>query len=283
MCNKSDVPEVTPKSLLLDLLRVAPVAVPVRRLLVVGGLFGLEDNAMRVALSRLCQRGLVESDERGSYQLSASASALSSIVDTWRAGDRRLRSWRGDWVAVAHPRGGPRGARERSQRALSRFGFREALPGLWLRPDNLALARDTLLDGLLSIGLVQDVCCFSARDFPSARVDEWVDDLYAPRKHAAHLRAVTRALSDSQRRVRALSQERALVETFVTGGRAIRALSQDPLLPDELVDGEPRRALTAAMTDYDALGRQLWNGFIAQKRLTLAPAHVSTQEMRAST
>ena len=120
--------QVTPKELLLDLLRVSPRPIAVRNLLAVGERFGFESNAMRVALSRLVSRGLIAADD-SDYHLAPAADVMTSLVDGWRLGDRRVRTWKGDWLCMWHPRGRGRKNRGHSHRALHRLGFREGRGG----------------------------------------------------------------------------------------------------------------------------------------------------------
>src|SRR5512134_3333344 len=95
---------VTPKSLMLDLLRVAgPSAVPVSGLVRVGELFGFSGNALRVAVARLAGAGLLESDERGSYRLAPGAGTVTSHVEEWRLGEKRVRRWARAWLTVWLP------------------------------------------------------------------------------------------------------------------------------------------------------------------------------------
>jgi hypothetical protein len=298
---------VTPKSLLLDLLRVTPRPVAVRQLVTVGALFGLEGNAIRVALTRLVASGLVASDERGSYRLAAQADPVSRWADGWRLGERRLRPWGGGWLCLWHPRGGERGARARSRRALERLGFREGRDALWVRPDNLRGPRAAIEDDLALLGLAPGALLFVGEDLPAAAVAAWLDELWPIAQTARRQR---RALRDIERsrarlarraggslrgprrqtsrvaawgnwrgplrgprrqtsRVAAWGNWRgeALVESFLVGGAAIRELARDPLLPDEIAAGDDRRALTEAMRDYDRRGRAIW-----KEMLDLEPA-----------
>ena len=53
-----------------------------------------------------------------------------------------------------------------------------------------------------------------------------------------------------------------MVETFLVGGRAIREIARDPCLPDAIASESERRALVAAMREYDRAGRACWREFM---------------------
>jgi phenylacetic acid degradation operon negative regulatory protein len=266
---------VTPKSLMLDLLRVSPQPVPVRWLLSIGPLFGFEQNALRVALTRLVASGLVESDERGSYRLAPGSDVVARLVAGWRLGDARIRPWRGGWLCVHHPRGIERMRRGKSQRALERLGFREGLDGLWVRPNNLRRSRAALEADLRELGLTDGAALFVGRDFPAADVEAWKCSLWPTAALRAGWRGSLRAIERSTRRIRSIAKQEALVESFLVGGEAIRLLAVDPLLPDEILDGADRRRLFEAMASYDQLGKSIWNEFFEAPVLGVAPSHLS--------
>jgi phenylacetic acid degradation operon negative regulatory protein len=267
------VDRVTPKSLLLDLLRVTPRAIPVRELVAVAGLFGLEGNAVRVALTRLVARGLLASDERGSYRLAAAADPVSHWADGWRAGDRRLRPWTGAWLCAWHPRGGERGERERSLRAFGRLGFREGLDGVWVRPDNLRPGPAEVQAELRRHGGAAGAVLFVGQEFPAEQVAAWSGSLWPVERVAAAHRRALRDIERSRARLDRLAGGEALVESFLVGGAAIRSLARDPLLPDEIAAGDDRRALTEAMRDYDRRGRAIWRSALESAPLDRTPRH----------
>src|SRR5512134_218343 len=112
---------------------------PVGALVAAGLLFGIPENGMRVAVTRLLAAGELLRDERGRYRLGPAAAPLSERVVAWRRIEERLRRWDGGWIAV-HRQGLPRGRGEaaaRAARALRLLGFADFAPGLALRPDNL--------------------------------------------------------------------------------------------------------------------------------------------------
>ena len=56
---------------------------PVRALVDAGRLFGIEENAIRVALARLRASGQVESTARGRYRLGPAAAPVESEISEW--------------------------------------------------------------------------------------------------------------------------------------------------------------------------------------------------------
>ncbi len=266
----------TPKSLVLDLLRVtAGRSISVAALVRIGDLFGFTGNAMRVAVTRLVAEGVVESDERGSYRLAAAAIPLVTHVEGWRQGERRLRAWMGDWLAVWLVRGVARGQRQRSLRALDLLGFREGLAGLWVRPNNLSEPASATFEKLSGFGLEPVAEPFVADAFGAAVVERWASSIWPLRDIERGWQRGLDALAKSTAKVPLMPLSRAAAETFLVGGDAIRRLATDPLLPDGILDGAPRAALTQAMLDYDRLGRRIWARLLDEVHLGAAPSHLA--------
>jgi phenylacetic acid degradation operon negative regulatory protein len=245
------------RSLILDLLAtLRDGAMPVRALVAAGALFGIEDNAVRVALARLLAAGLVARDERGRYRAGARAAAVGRAVAGWRQREDELRAWDGGWVAAIGPAGGRAGAR-----ALRFLAFRTLRPGLAIRPDNLRGGVGAVRARLVGLGLpagvpVAGVCQLDPVLEARAR-GLW--DVAAIRAGYRDMRV---ALAASERRLPKLPPARAMAESFLLGGRAIRQLVLDPLLPEGLVPAAERAALIAAMRRYDRAGRAAWRPFL---------------------
>jgi phenylacetic acid degradation operon negative regulatory protein len=252
----------------LDVVLVAPLrsgSMPVRALIAAGELFGIDANALRVALARLVSAGLVESDERGAYRLGAAAGSVSAHVGSWRTIEDRVRTWDGAWVGVLLT-SIPRAARARvrsTERALRFLGFRHLDRGLAVRPDNLKGSVAAVRERLASLGLDPHAAVFSVQDLDSkadARARTLWRDEHLERKYRDLLEAVER----SSARLPELPQKRAMAESFLVGGATIRALVLDPLLPEPMAPVAERRALVAAMRDYDRLGREHWSAFMKE-------------------
>jgi phenylacetic acid degradation operon negative regulatory protein len=231
-------------------------AMPVGALIEAGALFGISDNNVRVTVARLLASGRIARDDRGRYRLGAKTEPIGRRVRSWRDLDGRTRPWDGTWVAV-HAGPAARGALRGREHALRLFGFRRLRPGLWLRPDNLALAIGALRDELAALGLPPGdlVCILSALDRAT--------DTRARRSwDAAALQRAYRTLDDELRasaaRLDRLPAAAAMVESFRIGGRAMRQLVLDPLLPDEICSATERTALVARLVAYDRAGRLAW-------------------------
>jgi phenylacetic acid degradation operon negative regulatory protein len=260
---------VTPRSVVLNLVRVTERSVSVRRLLAMGELFGCNANAMRVAITRLVADGRLESDERGSYRLAPAAVVVREHIEEWRRGEARIRAWRGDWLAIALPIGAARATRRSSLSALTRLGLREGLPGLWVRPDNLRQAFGSTSERLRALGLEEGAELFRARDWSARTAERFASDLWPTQSLQDGYAAALRDLERSLEQLDSMPRETALVQTYLLGGEAIRVLATDPLLPAEIMAGETRAALTEAMLRYDAVGHALWRDFGAEPALSL--------------
>jgi phenylacetic acid degradation operon negative regulatory protein len=279
----------TPKSLILDLLStLGGRSMPVRALVDAAALFAIEENSLRVALTRLVAVGTLERDDRGEYRLGKRAHAVQHQVITWRHLEERVRPWQGGWIGVSTA-GLPRRARSelrRSERALRFFGFRELAPGLEVRPDNLATSLADLRNELASLGLPASAPVLAIAELDSG-ADGRARGLWDARRLVADYRRSAAELAASEVRLPALSVRAAMIESFLLGGRVIRQLVLDPLLPEPIVETAERRALVGAMRRYDKVGNACWRGFFADYRLTSLRAPVDSKihqdsEMRLS-
>jgi phenylacetic acid degradation operon negative regulatory protein len=236
---------------------------PVRALVEAGALFGLDENNVRVALARLLAAGLVERDERGRYRPGARADAVGGQVARWRRAEEALRPWDGGWVGVvgAPARASARHAKLGPVRALRFLAFRALVPGLHVRPANLAGGVVGVRGQLQALGLPAEIPVVGLRDLDQA-TEARARALWDTATLRAAYRTTSAALARSERRLPRLPPARAMVESFLLGGRAIRQIVLDPLLPEPLVPSAERAALIAAMGRYDRVGRACWAGFM---------------------
>jgi phenylacetic acid degradation operon negative regulatory protein len=267
----------TPKSLTLDLLSsLRGASVPVAALVSAAELFGIRENALRVAIARLLAARRIARDERGRYRLGAAAEAVDRrVLGARRAGERTL-PWQGGWWWL-HAGRLPAArslARRRRGQALRLLGFASLAPRLALRPDNLRTTLEELRRELGQLGLERDALLVRASELDAA-TEARARRLWRRETLASGYRRLLAELAASEARLAALPEPAAMAESFLVGGRAIRALALDPLLPEPLAPEALRRELTRAMRRYDRAGRRAWAGFMARHGAPhlAAPAH----------
>ncbi len=138
---EGNVPLTARSVLASALLGEDPPQLPVSHLVHLAGLFGINENRTRVALSRMASAGEVTTDGSGRYRL---AGHLLDRQDR-QAGSRRgdTRPWDGVWRMVVVTASG-RSADDRAarRRALALARLAEQREGVWLRPDNIDLRPD---------------------------------------------------------------------------------------------------------------------------------------------
>jgi phenylacetic acid degradation operon negative regulatory protein len=272
-CNIQPV-SPSPKSAILDLLQsMRGRPLPVRALLEAGAFFGLPQNGMRVALARLVARGLVERQGPGSYRLAPGAAPISKRVGGWTGADQRGARWDGGWVAALTP-GRERAARRSDARALAFLGFERLAPSLWVRPDNLRGGVSAVREALLELGLDPQVSVLRLSEL-DAKTETRARTLWDVDALLSAQRLAREAIERSASRLERLTPAQAMAETFLVGGRAIRQIALDPLLPEEIARERERRALVAAMREYDKVGRACWRDFMRahDAPTAQAPAH----------
>jgi phenylacetic acid degradation operon negative regulatory protein len=256
--------EPSPRSLILDLLSTLGRApAPVRALVEAGQLFGIAENTLRVALTRLLADELVERDARGRYRLGPAAAAVSQQTRGWREVEERRIRWDGAWVGVstAGLGRGRAAQRQRRARALRLLGFRPLATGLEIRPDNLAGGVPGVREQLAGLGLEAPALVFRLDEL-DAESTARACSLWDGATLVASYCEVRARIEASAARLPQLPREEAMTESFLLGGAAIRQIVRDPLLPDPIVPAHELRALVAAMRRYDRLGRSAWAGWL---------------------
>lgn len=258
---------VSAKSVIVELLSAGPIigdSIPVRQLVRAAQAFDIAENSVRVAIVRLRADGIVESSERGHYQLGPAARPVDERVKRWRDAEAQMCPWDGSWLAAFTadlPRTDRPALRKRA-RALKLMGFRELKPGLAIRPANLVGSLDDHRTRLLRLGLDPNATVFRIADL-GATNDEaarglW--DVRAMRAVYADMADQLDAMTDS---FASMPIESVIRESFLLGREAIRWIVLDPLLPEPLVPADERRRLLDAMKRFDEGARVFWRKYMA--------------------
>lgn len=244
-----------PTSVILDLLRTyLQKGTTVKAIMATGAMYDFSENQMRVNLSRLVSKGIVENFKRGYYRLTDHTDPLNDFVESWRLGEARVKPWDGQSWLLTHTEEKPV---EKRSWALDACGFRQIADGLWIRPDNLA--RDPVdLERLLTALGMDDTCILATG---ASLTQRWQDaweahfDFCAMAGRYEQYRA---DLEASLTRLDDMPYESALKESFQLGGRVVHILAKDPLLPEAFIDTASRKALWQSMLAYDRKGREVW-------------------------
>lgn len=239
---------------ILDLLRTyGPSGTTVQDITETGDLFGISENTIRVNLSRLVAKNLIEVMARGRYRLCANTSAVHDFAESWRLGEARLIPWpENHWLGIHLPR-----ANERSKWVLTNYGYREISSDFWLRPANLNVTTEALRQRQVSLGLDASALCLEGARLVGTEAEQWIQhfDLAALKTRYVEM---TERLQTSLQRLPGLPRDRAKRESFELGGEAIEIMAKDPLIPSQYMSAEARKQLWETLLEYDEAGRQVW-------------------------
>jgi len=227
---------LTARSVLAStLLGADPPELPVAHLVAVAGLFGVNPNRARVALSRMVSSGEATTDGAGTYRLAGHLLDRQRRQAESRAG--YSGPWSGDWhVVVLTSVGDAAEVRSGRRRALETARLAELRQGVWTRPDNLALERT----------VAPDAEWFRAR--PSSDPAVLAAALWDLTGWAARAR---RLLADIAARPTRGPDD--LAPGFVLSAAVLRHLQGDALLPTALVpESWPGAELRTAYDEFDS-------------------------------
>jgi len=228
---------LTARSVLASaLLGEDPPELPVSHLVHLAGLFDINPNRARVALSRMVAAGEAATDGAGRYRLDGRLLERRSRQEDSRVG--RTRSWGGGWrLVVVTATGSSAGQRAARRRRLSLARLAEQREGVWLRPDNLDLHPDPGDDPDLAMYLAEP-----AGDPVLLTACLWDLGGWAAGAGALAERLAacpTRGPDD-------------LVPGFTLSAAVLRHLQADPLLPPGLLPADwPGRRLRVAYAAWD--------------------------------
>ena len=203
---------------------------------------GVDEPAVRSAISRLKRRGILEARrQEGSagYQLSAEALAILREGDARIFRQRRAALADGWLLAVFSVPESQRDRRHVLRSELTRLGFGMVAPGVWIVP---AHPEDATAETLRRLGLESYADLFHADHLafgdPADKIRRWWDLDGLEHRYEAFIRAHEPALRrwQEQRGTQGLAAQRAAFADYVRALTDWRRLPYlDPGLPAELL------------------------------------------------
>jgi phenylacetic acid degradation operon negative regulatory protein len=248
-----------PSNIIVDLLRTyGQRGASVQDITSTGQLFGFSDNQIRVTLSRLVSRGVIEKLMRAQYRLCQTTDPINEFAERWRAGEARVKPWpKAIWLCI-HIVGSSLPA-TKAEWALTNHGFIAVETGFWIRPDNLSTPATLLKQQLITLGLPANAIVIKNAQLEPSLAAMWLESFDASAIDARY-RDMNEQLQDSLSQLPNLSITQAKKESFELGGRAIQVLAKDPLLPETLLSPVSRQQLWQTMRHSDEAGRHIWAG-----------------------
>ncbi|MGA2836935.1 MAG: PaaX domain-containing protein, C- domain protein [Acidimicrobiales bacterium] len=236
-------PPLTARSVLASaLLGEDPPELPVAHLVHLAGLFGINANRARVALSRMVASGEAVTDGAGRYRLAGRLLERRGRQEDSLVG--RTEPWDGRWrlVVVVAP-GSPAEHRGARRRRLVLARLAEQREGVWLRPGNIELRPDPVGD--------RDLVLFTGT--PDGDPVALAASLWDLAGWADRARSLLGLLD----RDPTLGPD-DLAPGFELSAAVLRHLQADPLLPQVLLpSGWPGPALRAAYARWDRRYREV--------------------------
>lgn len=206
---------LTARSAILSvLLGTHPAQAPVGWIVRVGTGLGLQESALRAALTRMVAAGDLERGADATYRLSARLAERQRRQDV--AIEQHPGSWAGGWqlaiVMIGAADSTDRAAFRESLR-LARFG--ELREGVWCRPDNIAVDLPETSRRRLSL--------FTGR--PEEPPATLAQRLFQPDRWAERARALLTAFDEAD----------SIAARFEVAAAMVHHLLDDPVLPPELL------------------------------------------------
>ena len=254
-----EIPSTT--TLVLDLLAAkADRKMSAQDLCRAGSIMGYGESPMRVALTRLAQRGKILKLGRATYSLDSQNTRLQLDVENWRERSSWTAPWDGNWIA-AHDgaiSGQDKTKFRQHQRALTLRGFRKWKPGLHLRPNNRNGGAAALRKELAELGVAAGTQLFVATEFDSKQTAEILRLWNIPGLRRDYAKMIAQ-LEASKLRLKKLDPASAAREALLVGRGLIGHMLRDPLLPTEMVQGIEFHELAKLIADYQDLSRKIWD------------------------
>ena len=251
------------RDLIIDLLLgLQGRELSIKQIILAASLFQISENSIRVAVTRLSSEGVIETIERGIYQLSAKSHEWADIILNRKQGIKQTKIWNKQYLAVFTAKLGrvDRTALKRRDRALRHLGFRLLEQGIYIRPDNLAMNFDEICAELKASGLEENanICKICHFDRTTLRS---IPSLWSPNILNQNYQKYHRMIQDWLVIMPTLTLEEAAKQSLLLGRQTISLLMNDPLLPEDFVDVGLRIQFANSVQQLDQTGLALWHKF----------------------
>lgn len=248
------------RQLVIDLfLGAASTQLTIKQILVGAQIFAITDNGVRVAVTRLMSEGMLESHDRGIYQLTAQAKHWARLMLNRKQGIKQTKNWQGQYLAVftGHLGRVDRTALKKRERALFQYGFKVLELGIYIRPDNLTDSMLRLFAELKDLGLEQDAKMCIISEFDSQTL-EIIPELWDGNKLNRQYLYYIDKIGTWLKHYDSLDLQDAAYEAFYLGRESISLLMKDPLLPTPFVDEQLRQKFADVVQQLDKIGLSIW-------------------------
>lgn len=253
-------PKLNARSLIVDLLLAsAGNLISIKQMVLAGRLFGITENGIRVAVTRLSADGVIEAVERGIYQFSDQSLEWAGLMLNRKNGIKATKPWNQHYFAVFTSMLGrvDRTALKRRERALRNYGFKELEQGLFIRPDNLVATFDDILNQLKANGLEARATMCHIRHFDELTMTK-INELWTSELLNKNYEKISYKIQQWLAGRHELELEDAARESLLLGRHTIAQLISDPLLPEPFVNVKIRDQFAADVMELDQIGQQLW-------------------------
>ena len=249
------------RTFIIDLLLASggqPISI--KQMVKAATIFQINENSIRVAVTRLSNEKSIESIARGIYQLTEASHEWASIILDRSHGIKNTKLWNQQYLAVFTNTLGrvDRTALSRRERALKRFGFQELEVGIFIRPDNLTLTIAEIFNQLIDLGLESEakICLISTFDEQTTAL---IPQLWDLKKLNQNYQKYSSQLESWLSNVSSITLEQAARESFLLGRETIALLMKDPLLPEPFVNTQLRENFSQKVMQLDQIGLKIWN------------------------
>lgn len=222
-------------------------------------LFGVSENSARVAMARLVAEGQLKSAGRGVYTLGKEAVYTGQDIQSWSNRLTATCQWNGNFYAVftAHLGRSNRKQLQARNKALVLMGFREFEQGLFVRPANLSIGLEGVLQKLHAQGVEKQCIAFEMVPVSDTQT-KTMQKLWEIRKLEKHYASHSKKLNDWMQGYTRMKLEKAARDAYLVGSQAIYEVRRDPLLPAEWINAAARQQFFESVLRFDETGTRVW-------------------------